>query len=549
MKRRNFIKLSSTSSAMALMPFEINASLKSLSALECDDVSNRKIVLINLAGGNDGLNTTVPLNQYDLYSNLRPNIRVPESGSFPYIVLDSSLPANQQIGLNPGLQGFKKLYDQGWLRVLQSVGYPSQNKSHFKSTDLYVTGNDGNSNFNGNESGWMGRFMEKYYSNKIGESYPLAIQVGSTKTSLGFHGEFEHGMSINLTGQDAENYYSILDGLGGQAPDNIPENTDYGKELKFIVDADTLSNQYAQSISSAFNSGSNAVTYPDTDIANQLKTVARLISGNMESKLFMVRISGFDTHNNQTLETNNPIGTHLYLLYFLSQAIEAFFNDLNSQSLADDVVGVTYSEFGRKAKENGNLGTDHGEIAPVFVFGKPVNGGVSGINPDLTEATNTNNYQIKTFQFDYRQTFGTLLQDFLGADNSVIDSSFFNHTENKSFVNDKVSELIRESSKVDEDCFSSIMGVVNYDLTPDESKLWQIYPNPCVDMMYLTGVEEAKEIQIHILTLSGSVIYSKSFSNFYSNRIDLTLTNLKTGAYLIQIRTDKKTELHKFLKI
>ena len=138
----------------------------------------------------------------------------------------------------------------------------------------------------------------------------------------------------------------------------------------------------------------------------------------------MVEISGFDTHANQTEDVGDPIGKHHELLHELSSAIEMFFNDLDSQGLADDVVGVTYSEFGRKAAENGNMGTDHGEVSPMFVFGKPVQGGVSGINPDLSEATSDNNFQIETVQHDYRETFSTLIQSFMGANDDVVNTTF-----------------------------------------------------------------------------------------------------------------------------
>jgi len=186
MKRRDFLKLSATTSAMGLLPLELNAMLKSVNIDSCD-VSNRKLVLINLAGGNDGLNTIIPINDYDTYANLRPSIKISDSGTNSYLTLDTTLPDNQLVGLHPALTGFKSLYDKGWMRVLQSVGYPAQNKSHFASTDIYSTGNDGNSWSNGNESGWIGRFMETYYANELNNLYPLGVQIGSNKTSLGFH--------------------------------------------------------------------------------------------------------------------------------------------------------------------------------------------------------------------------------------------------------------------------------------------------------------------------------------------------------------------------
>ena len=161
MKRRSFLKLTSTVSVLGLMPSEINAMLKTSNLGNCGNLSNRKLVLINLAGGNDGLNTLIPINQHDSYANLRPSIKIPNSGTNSFITLDNTLSENQQLGLHPALIGFKSLYDEGVLRILQSVGYPSQNKSHFASRDLYSTGNDGNSWDNGNDSGWIGRFIEK----------------------------------------------------------------------------------------------------------------------------------------------------------------------------------------------------------------------------------------------------------------------------------------------------------------------------------------------------------------------------------------------------
>ena len=544
MKRRNFIKLSAAASAIGLTPFELQAALKSIVPFEdCPNVSNRKLILINLAGANDGLNTIVPLNQYSTYSNLRPTIKVPETGINKYITLDATLADNQQVGLNPALTGFKSMYDKGWLRIMQSVGYPTQNKSHFKSTDLYLTGNDGNSLLNGEESGWMGRFMELYYPNLIIETYPLAVEIGSNKTSLGFHAEEAHGLSLNITGQDPSGFYSVLNGLGGAPPLNIP-NSDYGKELEFINSTDALSNQYAQAISSAFNAGTNAGSYPDTDISDQLKTVAKLISGDLESKIYMVRISGFDTHNAQVQASGDPIGKHYELLSELSGAIDAFMSDLNSQNLADDVVGVTFSEFGRKAGENGNLGTDHGEIAPMFVFGKPVAGGVSGTNPNLAEATSGNNFQIQTVQYDYRQTFATLLQNFLGAPNTIIDDTFFNHTLNDSFYNLKISELLKSQYVVPASCYGSTLGTEN---PISKENRWFAYPNPFKDTISLSGANNANVIKYRLYTTSGVLLIDRT-DNLVDGKLNLNLSHLSNGMYIFEIKNGDKKEIHKVIK-
>lgn len=544
MKRRNFIKLSASASVIGLTPFELQAAIKSfMPYVSCPDISNRKLVLINLAGANDGLNTIIPLNQYDTYSNLRPTIKVPESGANQYISLDATLPDNQQVGLNPALTGFKSLYDKGWLRILQSVGYPSQNKSHFKSTDLYLTGNDGNSLLNGPDTGWIGRFMELYYADLVVETFPLAVEIGSNKTSLGFHGEEAHGLSLNITGQDPAGFYSILNGLGGSPPTNIPDS-DFGKQLEYINNTDSLSNTYAESISNAFNSGQNDVSYPDTDLADQLKTVARLISGDLGSKVFMVRISGFDTHNAQVQGVGEVLGKHHDLLTELSGAIEAFMNDIDNQNIADDIVGITFSEFGRKARENGSFGTDHGEIAPMFVFGKPIAGGVSGINPDLTEASESNNWQIQTVQYDYRQTFATLLQNFLGADNTIIDATFFNHTINDSFSNLKLDDLLKAEFKLDNECFGSALSTN----TAEDVKNWLVYPNPFRNTINISGIEDISSLKYRIYNSSGVLIINNS-GDISNGKLSLNLRRLPNGIYLIEILTGGKKEIHKVIKI
>ncbi|CAL2089492.1 conserved protein of unknown function precursor containing a T9SS type A C-terminal secretion signal [Tenacibaculum sp. 190524A02b] len=546
MKRRQFIKLASTASAIGLMPFELKAMLKTAAIADCGDLSNRKLVLINLAGGNDGLNTLIPINGYDMYANLRPTLKIPNSGTNKFLNLDSTLPENQQLGLHPALSGFKSLYDNDQLRIIQSVGYPSQNKSHFASRDLYSTGNDGNSWDNGSDSGWIGRFLEKYYSGELEESYPLGVQIGSNKTELGFHGEEEHGLAINISGQDPSGFYTELNGLGGLPPTTIP-SSDFGTELQYIINVNTLSNKYSQAISNAFNNGQNSSTYPDTDLSNQLKTVARLISGGLKSKVYMVRIGGFDTHDNQNQNDSDITGEHYTLLQTVSEAVSAFMNDLTSQTLANDVVGLTFSEFGRKAKENGNLGTDHGEIAPMFVFGNPVNGGVSGINVDLTEATSDNNYQIKTVQYDYRQTLGTLLQDFLGASNLVIDGTFFNNSNSQSFTDSKITELLKGSYSVAENCLLDTLSTSENLNTNDPNK-WFVYPNPFTDILYLNSLDEHSKINYQLYDNRGQVIMQGS-KQPYNNTFKINVPSLASGIYFLKVISSEKAEIHKVFRL
>ena len=538
MKRRNFIKLTSTASAISLLPSQVTASLNiAKSFLDCT-ISNRKLVLINLAGGNDGLNTIIPINYYDVYSNLRPSIKIPSNGVNSYINLDETLDETQQIGLHPSLTGIKNLYDNDLLRIIQSVGYPSQNKSHFASTDIYSTANDGNTWDNGSNSGWIGRFMESYYADLIQNSYPLGVEIGSKSNSLGFHGESEHGLSVNINGQDPSGFYSLISGMAGEPPNNIPIS-DYGHELEYIIQTDALSNMYSEAISNSFNNGQNAVSYPDTDISNQLKTVARLISGGLESKVYMVKLSGFDTHFGQNQAENDILGDHNDLLTKLSSAVTAFMDDLSAMNLKNDVVGLTYSEFGRKAAENGSLGTDHGEIAPMFVFGAPVKGGVSGFNPDLNEANENNGYQIQTVQFDYRDTLGTLLQDYLGADNLALDATFFNNTLNQSFSETKIEDLIKSEFSVATNCYSNTLSN-----NRDNNKIFYIINPIYNDLIIKSKNQEYSSFKYELYDMNSKLV-SKGSSLINES---ISISHLINGIYILNITTNDKSEAHRIIK-
>lgn len=535
MERRKFIQLSSVASAAALMPFEVNAMLTSTGLKDCD-FSKRKLVVINLNGGNDGLNTVIPLNQYDIYSNLRPVIKVPNSGLNQYITLDSALPDNQQIGLHPSLTALKNLYDSGELRIVQGVGYPNQNKSHFASRDIYNTGNDGNGFQNGRGSGWIGRFMENMYADELSLGYPFAIQLGSVKNSLGFHGEHEHGMSLNISKQDTAGFYSVISGLAGEAPLNIPDKSDYGIEMDYIVQTDRLSNVYAKTVSNAFNNGSNSVTYQNNDISNQLKTVARLIKGGLESKIYMVRLDGFDTHASQVQTgSGDVLGKHNSLLSRLSEAVGTFMQDVSNLTTGEDVVAVTYSEFGRKAAENGSKGTDHGEAAPMFVIGKSIKGGVSGINQDLSEPEKSNNWQLKTVQHDYRSVFGTLVKDYLGADDSIVDAAFLNHTKEQSFVDTSIPELVRDSQKIDESCRIA----TGLEELPDNESHWFASPNPFVDTVELRSDDRADKVSVQIYNTSGQLVKASNTSST-DGVVRLDLSTLRPGAYIAKINESGK---------
>ena len=429
MKRRAFLKNSTVFTLPAFLGgFDMSAMPSSLMTTLINGDSDKVLVLIDLNGGNDGLNTFIPIDVYGNLANARPNVILPEN---------SILEMTDTIGLHPEMIGVKNMFDNSNLTLIQGVGYPDQNRSHFRSADIWNTGSKADEY---KPTGWMGRYLDDTFPGYPSD-YPTTDCPDPFAVTM--------GKSISGTCQGTDSNFSLAiintNDIGGlDTGVEVPQPNDcYGAEIDFLVETFKKSNAYADRVVAAADAGgSNPNLYPDTTLANQLKTVAQLISGGLQTKIYVLKLGGFDTHSDQVVDGDTIQGNHASLLKNLSDAIYAFQEDLKLQGLEDRVIGSTFSEFGRKAKENGSLGTDHGEIAPMFVFGNPVNGGVSGTNVDLSEATDDNNFQLETVQFDYRQTLGTLLQNFLGADDTVIDSAFFNFSTDQSFANLKINDTI-----------------------------------------------------------------------------------------------------------
>ncbi len=456
MDRRKFFKVSAPLGLTPLLingtPLKTFANSDLLRAMDCTGVSERVIVLVQLKGGNDGLNTLVPLDQYATYQSLRPNIALPSTGANSYLTLDNTLPTAQHMGLHPSMQGFKSLYDDGLMSIINAVAYNSPNRSHFKSTDLWLTGGDGSQTNYNIPTGWMGRYLDHMFPGYAGNPDtlmpdPLGIQLGDNQQSLGFHSASEHASAVNLSYASPGGFYNLINEIGGTHVANVP-NTEYGKELEYIMNVEDSTARYAQRISDVFNAGSNsaAVTYPAHYFANQLKTVARLIDGGSKTKIFLVGLGGFDTHVEQSELTDPAIGRHADLMYYLSEGVKAFQDDITALGHADKVMTVTFSEFGRKPIENESWGTDHGTIAPMFVIGKGVQPGVHGNNPDLTNVDN-NGLFIDEIQHDYRQVFTTVLQDWLGSDDTAMGDTYFSP-----FLAQKLA-LVSPTHFVDPSCY------------------------------------------------------------------------------------------------
>ena len=313
MKRRKFLQLSALSSASSLLlnGHQLKAFSKTALLNEIPEsiIDGRTMVMVQMSGGNDGLNTVIPLDQYDDYANLRPTIKLDNSGVNSAIPLDATLPVADQVLLHPSLTGFKSLYDAGKLNIIHSVGYPIVNKSHFAARALMFKGGDGTPENSSKSNGWMARYLHSAYE-PTSYADPLGIQLGSKKPSLGFHSEHEHKVDVNLSGQDISGYYNVISNIGNPIPTEI-SGSEYADNIDFISKIETSANDYSQRISEVFDAGANSVSYPQYDLADQLKTVARMIKGGSKTKIFLVLIDGFDNHSGQVgSASNSHLGKH-----------------------------------------------------------------------------------------------------------------------------------------------------------------------------------------------------------------------------------------------
>lgn len=457
MKRRDFLKYGSS---LGTVPFLLNgvplrpfATAGMLDALACD-ILDRVLVIVQLKGGNDAINNIVPLNQYDTYASLRPNIKIPEN---KLIRLDQQLNLlsnNQEVGLNPALLPFYELYNEGYFHIIQGVGYPQPNRSHFKSTDLWLTGGDGlPENFH-IPTGWIGRYLDQRFPDYEGKPTdtapdPLGIQFGDRKPSLGFHLESEHAMEINLATQDPGGFYTLVSGIGGgQIPFEQLPDSELGDELRFIMGIENSTAVYAERIQQVYNNAPGpGVEYGNFSLASQLKSVARMLAGGSQTKVFLVQHGGFDTHVNQVEGGDNTTGIHANLLSSLAEALASFQADLINRGIDQRVLTITFSEFGRKAIENGNMGTDHGTFAPMYLMGTAVQPGMSGTNLDLSHLDQQGAPNPDQLQNDYRKVFGSLLQDWLGANDEALATSLLLP------VGVEKLNLVHPNQKVDPACY------------------------------------------------------------------------------------------------
>ncbi len=402
MKRRNFLKNSlAIGLGSTLIPRWIHPLLAQSETLRAQ-AQNRVLVILNLGGGNDGLNTIVPFEE-DAYYNLRPNIAIPQN---------ELLPISETLGLHPSLAPLMDLWNEENMAVIQNVGYSEQDLSHFRSTDIWRSGSDVNQFIS---TGWVARYLETLYSDYVENppEEPMALQQGSTDGLLLTGNEGVPGVIVD----DPSIFYSLVNETYENEYNNDPPETAGGNELSYVRQIDNNSFAYAGVIQAAAELGQNTVEYPNNSMGTQLSIIAKLLSGGLYTPIFLTHQYGYDTHNNQLNDHNN-------LMSVLSSSIGTFFQDIENLGLKDRVLLLTTSEFGRRPFENGSEGTDHGTAAPQLLFGSKVKGGIYGSDPNMTEFDNNENL---LHEFDFRQLYSTVKSERINLPYTDIENILYNY--------------------------------------------------------------------------------------------------------------------------
>ncbi|UZO81933.1 DUF1501 domain-containing protein [Aquimarina sp. ERC-38] len=360
--------------------------------------NDRILVLIRLKGGNDGLNTIVPLYDYDTYSNARPTLRIKENELFKF---------NDDFGMAKYANKLERMWGDGMMKVVHGVGYENSSLSHFKGSDIWATTDPKSEN----EEGWMGRYFEQIFPDYLTNppKKPTAIQIGNAGNLIFDTADSNYAFAV----ADPKKLYQIA--RNGELYDmtKIPDCT-HGEKISYIKGVANATFAYAGVINDAFDKSSDFGNYSKDKLGQQLSIIARLIKGNLGTKVYMVELGGFDTHNDQ-------LNRHETLITTLSETIANFYNDLKDAGWDDKVLSMTISEFGRRVEENGSAGTDHGTASQTMLFGSGLDGnGFIGKHPDLSDLNKNGNLKPNT---DFRSMYATVLKEWLCVDPKLIDTA------------------------------------------------------------------------------------------------------------------------------
>jgi len=391
--RRDFLKHSSLLGFGAAVPTFLGNTALAAPTLGQPGAKDTILVVVQLTGGNDGLNTVIPFTD-PLYTKYRPNIGIAK---------DKVLKLNDSLGLHPAMSDLAGLFNDNALSVIQGVGYPNPSQSHFRSMDVWQAA----STADNLTEGWLGKALKQKTFNSFHlassgtESAPLALSGAPARVpSLTTLEDFQL-KSTAANAMEKREQKKLIESVSQPAQGG-------GNLLDFVKKTATTTYASSQRLQELAKNYTAKVTYPTTALATRLKLAAQLIDAGVGARLFYVSIDGFDTHAGQ----GGAIGSHANLLAEVSGAIGSFLKDVSAHGHKDRVCVLTFSEFGRRAKENGSNGTDHGSAAPMFLAGARLKTGVFGKHPNLEKLEEGN----LVHAIDFRQVYAAVLKDWLGLD-------------------------------------------------------------------------------------------------------------------------------------
>jgi uncharacterized protein (DUF1501 family) len=541
------------------IPLRVLGEGNSLARMAAASNNDRVLIILQMHGGNDGLNCLIPVERYDEYYSKRANIAIPAKNSVrKYIPLDSTIAADAQVGLHPDMQSMKGLYDQGRLTVVQGVSYKNNNGSHFRGRDIWFMGGSADDYY---QSGWVGRYLQgEFAPEKYPEDFPntempdpLAIEMGND-VSLIFHQQGSIPTSLSLN--DPSSFAQLVGELEGfideevdprGLPPDYLDGSPYYKELDWILGLEDKSKDYAQRLYEVYLAGGEtSVTYPETypfnapngslrnPLTPQLKLIARLLAGGCQTKVFMCKIGGFDTHADQVEKYDPTMGGHAALMYHISSAMKAFQEDLRGRGQEDRVLSVTTSEFGRRVASNGSFGTDHGTGGPLFIFGKGAAPGVVGTVPDLSQS----NVEM---QFDYRLVYGNIMRDWMLVDDTRLNEIFPGLMTPAGTSDGVTFQTLPLAQQV-------ITGTEGF--IGDRFSLKDCYPNPAKGKTTVHFmVNSYYQVTVDLMNHQGKQVKVMVDGMFEpgEHKIEVDLDELPAGPYIYQLKTGFYKEAKKLV--
>lgn len=391
--RRKFLAtVSAATSAAGLVSLAPRAPgfLLESAAWGADRPGENILVVVQLSGGNDGLNTVVPFGD-EVYRRRRPSLALPTGQLFK---IDGA------IGLHPSLKGMAKLMENRQLAIVQGVGYPNPNRSHFESMDIWHTASTKPKE---QKLGWLGRAFDERKSLLSRTSDPAALHLGEESQPLALAARDVPSPSIRSLAQfHLDTGGNDLQRAAIEGALAAPRST-ASDLLKFVQTRSTTALEVSRRIEASSHAYKTSVTYPETPLAKKLKQIAQLIDAGLATRVYYVALDGFDTHSDQA-------AAHAGLLQQLGDALAAFAEDLQAHDQLLRVMTLVFSEFGRRVEENASRGTDHGAAAPVFLVGGQVKPGLIGEHPRLDQLQDGD----LRFHTDFRAVYAALLSEWLG---------------------------------------------------------------------------------------------------------------------------------------